>query len=40
MLNDDMLLSNIIRDQNLAKRSDQHTCHCGSSMTDGSRKKY
>ena len=39
ILNDDDLLSQFIRDQNLAKRSDDHTCHCGSSMVDGTRKK-
>ncbi|CAF4242456.1 unnamed protein product [Rotaria sordida] len=39
ILNDDDLLYQLIRDQNLAKKSDDHTCHCGSSMTDGTRKK-
>ena len=32
ILNDDDLLSRFIRDQNLAKKSGDHTCHCGSSM--------
>ena len=39
ILNDDDLLSQFIRDQNLAKKSDDHTCHCASSMVDGTRKK-
>ena len=39
ILNDDDLLSQFIRHQNLAKKSGDHTCHCASSMVDGTRKK-
>ena len=39
ILNDDDLLSQFIRDRNLAKKSDDHTCHCASSIVDGKRKK-
>ncbi|CAF1492445.1 unnamed protein product, partial [Didymodactylos carnosus] len=39
ILNDDDLLSQFVRDQNLAQKSDEHTCHCGSPMADGTRKK-
>ncbi|CAF1015223.1 unnamed protein product [Didymodactylos carnosus] len=39
ILNDDNLLSEFVRDQNSAQKSEDHTCHCGSSMVDGARKK-
>ena len=39
IINDDNLLAEFVREQNLARRSDQQFCHCGSVMSDGSRKK-
>ncbi|CAF1438954.1 unnamed protein product [Didymodactylos carnosus] len=39
ILNDDNLLSEFVRDQSFAQKSEDHTCHCGSSMVDGARKK-
>ncbi|CAF2090790.1 unnamed protein product [Rotaria magnacalcarata] len=39
ILNDEDLLSQLLREQNLIQRHDQHKCHCGSLMTGGSRKK-
>ncbi|CAF1522326.1 unnamed protein product, partial [Didymodactylos carnosus] len=39
ILNDDDLLSQFVCDQNLAQKSEEHTCYCGSPMVDGTRKK-
>ncbi|CAF1268890.1 unnamed protein product [Didymodactylos carnosus] len=42
IINDDNLLSEFVRDQNLAQKSEDHTCHCGSSkkLKDGTVKVY
>ncbi|CAF2779388.1 unnamed protein product [Rotaria sp. Silwood2] len=39
ILNDEDLLSTFLREQNLIKRANQRTCHCGSLMIDSCRKK-
>jgi hypothetical protein len=39
ILNNEDSLAQFLREQNLIKRSDQQTCHCGSLMSDSSRKK-
>ncbi len=32
-------LAAFVRDQNLVKNADQHTCYCGSSMTNSTRRR-
>ena len=39
IFNDDKLLSEFVRNRYLVQKSENHFCHCGASMVDGTRKK-